>query len=136
MLPGEHPHSDRPNWRPAETVEEYLHNIREGLENHSIERMTKLLDINRTLGWRARQMTYIPEALFGRLAKAGIATRQLAQIGQVFRDGNGNVPAEIERCPHCGARTAESRKSCTEKPKHFSVCLVLICCTDRALKPH
>ena len=92
MLPGEHPHSDRPNWRPAETVEEYLHNIREGLENHSIERMTKLLDINRTLGWRARQMTCIPEALFGRLAKAGIATRQLAQIGQAFRDGKGNVP--------------------------------------------
>ena len=30
--PGSHPHSDRPNWRPAETVEEYLNNVREGLE--------------------------------------------------------------------------------------------------------
>ena len=100
MLPGEHPHSDRPNWRPAETVEEYLLNVREGLEKHSVERMTKLLDMNRTHAWRARQLTYIPEVLFGRLARAGIRTRQLAQIGLAFaRDGN--QPAEIERCPHC-----------------------------------
>jgi hypothetical protein len=32
MLPGEHTRSDRPNWRPAETVEEYLFNVGEGLE--------------------------------------------------------------------------------------------------------
>ena len=101
VLPGEHPHSDRPNWRPGETVGEDLLHVREGLEQHSVERMTKLLDMNRTHAWRARQLTYIPEVLFGRLARAGIRTRQLAQIGLAFaRDGN--QPAEVERCPHCG----------------------------------
>src|SRR5215468_10011635 len=106
MLPGEHPHSDRPNWRPAETVEEYLLNVREGFKKHSVERLTKLLDLNRTRSWRARQMAHIPAGLFDRLLRGlggGVhGTRQLAQIGLAFRRGEGNQPAEIERCSHCG----------------------------------
>jgi hypothetical protein len=31
MLPGEHSHSDRPNWRPAETADDYFSNCKEGL---------------------------------------------------------------------------------------------------------
>ena len=69
VLPGEHPHSDRPNWRPAETVDEYFLNVREGLEKPSIERLTKLLDLNRTMSWRARQMAHIPAGLFDRLLR-------------------------------------------------------------------
>jgi hypothetical protein len=103
MLPGEHPHSDRPNWRPAETLEEYLLNVREGLEKHSVERLTKLLGMGRTHSWRARQMGYIPDGLFERLLKARVGgTKQLAQIGLAFRRDEGNRPAEIELCPHCG----------------------------------
>jgi hypothetical protein len=107
MLPGEHPHSDRPNWRPAETIEEYLRNIEEGLEKPSIERLTKLAGLNRTLAWRARQMAHIPAGLFDRLIRGGLraglhGTKQLAQIGLAYRRGEGNQPAEIERCPHCG----------------------------------
>ena len=28
--PGSHPHSDRPNWQPAETIADYARNIRVG----------------------------------------------------------------------------------------------------------
>jgi hypothetical protein len=103
VLPGEHPHSDRPNWRPAETVDEYFLNVREGLEKPSIERLTKLLGLNRTRSWRARQMSHVPAGLFGRLLKGDVTgTKQLAQIGLALRRGDGNQPAEIEYCPHCG----------------------------------
>ena len=75
VLPGEHSHSDRPNWRPAETVEEYLSNIAEGLERYSVERMTKMLGLNRTQAWRCKQMGNIPEGLFMRLLKGGVGGR-------------------------------------------------------------
>ena len=102
MLPGEHPHSDRPNWQPAETVEDYFFNIREGLEKYSVERLTKLLGLNRTLA-RCEQVAHIPAGLFERLVKVPqIGIKQLAQIGLAFRRDSGNKPAEIELCPHCG----------------------------------
>ena len=102
-LPGEHPHSDRPNWRPAETVEEYSRNVEEGLEKASVERLTKLLGMGRMRSWRARQMAEIPDGLFYRLLKGDFkGTKQLAQIGLALRRGDGNHPTEIERCPHCG----------------------------------
>ena len=103
MLPGEHPHSDRPNWRPAETLEEYLLNVSEGLEKRSVKRLTKLLGLGRIQAWRARQMAEIPEGLFWRLLKGGVrGAKQLAQVGLAFRRNDGNKPAEIECCPHCG----------------------------------
>jgi hypothetical protein len=71
VLPGVHPHSDRPNWRPAETLDEYLFNVREDLERHSVERLTKLLGLQRTQAWRARQMTHIPPACSIASSRAG-----------------------------------------------------------------
>jgi hypothetical protein len=103
LLPGEHPHSDRPNWRPAESVEEYFRNVEEGLEKASVERLTKLLGIGRMMSWRARQIAEIPDGLFDRLLNGGVlGIKQLAQIGLALRRGDGNQPAEIEHCPHCG----------------------------------
>ena len=103
LLPGEHPHSDRPNWRPAESVEEYFRNVEEGLEKASVERLTKLLGIGRMMSWRARQIAEIPDGLFDRLLNGGVlGIKQLAQIGLALRRGDGNQPAEIEYCPHCG----------------------------------
>jgi hypothetical protein len=58
---------------------------------------------NRTQAWQARQMAHIPDGLFDRLLKAHVyGTKQLAQIGLVLSRGDGNQPAEVERCPHCG----------------------------------
>ena len=65
--PGSHPHSDRPNWEPAETANDYLRNCREGLEAYSDRRMAKLLGWSRAHLWRAKLMAEIPEDLFERL---------------------------------------------------------------------
>jgi hypothetical protein len=104
--PGSHPHSDRPNWRPAETVEDYQRNIHEGLETYSERRMAKLLGMSRTLLWRARLMADLPDELFEHILsearKRGIklSEKALAQVALALRKGN-NV-AEVECCPHCG----------------------------------
>jgi hypothetical protein len=103
MLPGEHPRSDQPNWRPAETPDEYMLNVREGLEKYTEVRMTKLLGLNRTQAWRAQLLTHIPKGLFDRLLKARVGSKQLAQVGlAIRRNGEGRQYAEIEYCPHCG----------------------------------
>jgi integrase len=39
--PGSHPHSDRPNWQPATTIDDYLRNCREGLEEYPDRRAAK-----------------------------------------------------------------------------------------------
>ncbi len=101
--PGNHPHSDRPNWRPAETAEDYLRNCDDGLETYSERRMAKLLGVSRTALWRWRMMAEIPEELFERLlaeANHVPSTKELANIGRAL---NGHGPAhDAERCPHCG----------------------------------
>ncbi len=100
LFPGEHPHSDRPNWRPAETVDEYFQNCREGLETYSDIRLARLLGVTRTKLWRMRDMALIPQSLFDRLLAGGVrSTKQMAQVGQAFRKGNS---LSAERCPHCG----------------------------------
>ncbi len=101
--PGSHPHSDRPNWRPAETVADYLRNCDDGLETYSERRMAKLLGVSRTALWRWRMMAEIPEELFERLlaeANHVPSTKELANIGRAL---NGHGPShDAEYCPHCG----------------------------------
>ena len=101
--PGSHPHSDRPNWRPAETVADYQRNCDDGLETYSERRMAKLLGVSRTALWRWRMMAEIPEELFERLlaeANHVPSTKELANIGRAL---NGHGPDhDAERCPHCG----------------------------------
>jgi hypothetical protein len=104
--PGSHPHSDQPNWRPAETAGDYLRNCSEGLEVYSERRAAKLLGMSRIGLWRATLMGEIPEELFefilAEAGKAGImlSSKSLAQVGLALRTSK-NV-AEVERCPNCG----------------------------------
>ncbi len=101
--PGSHPHSDRPNWRPAETADEYVRNCQEGLETYSERRMAKLLGISRARLWRWKLMAEIPEELFERLLAEMNhvpSTKELANVGRALY---GHGPAhDVERCPHCG----------------------------------
>jgi hypothetical protein len=101
--PGSHPHSDRPNWRAAETAEDYLHNCDEDLEVYSDRRMAKLFGISRAKLWRWRLMAEIPDELFDRLLAEGdhkTSTKELAAVGLAL---SGRGPAsDVERCPHCG----------------------------------
>jgi hypothetical protein len=105
--PGSHPHSDRPNWRRAETIDEYLTNCREGLEEYSERGMAKLLGMSRIQLWRAKQMVNIPEPLLDRLLaetrrsrRRGISTKALAGVGEWL--AGADAVAEIPTCPHCG----------------------------------
>jgi hypothetical protein len=101
------PHADRPNWRPAETIEEYLQNCEDGLEKWTYRRAEKLFGLSRMQSWRMRAMAEIPEDLFEHIMretrKANIrpSTKMLAQIGLALRRGVNDV-AEVQCCPHCG----------------------------------
>ena len=87
--PGSHPHADRPNWRKAETFEEYLANVQEGCEEYSERRAAKLLRVYRTELWRWRMMALLPESLLERLLvlRPRLGTKGLAQIAQVLSGG-------------------------------------------------
>jgi hypothetical protein len=103
---GSHPHSDRPNWRPAETADEYLANCREGLEEYSERRVAKLLGMSRMRLWRAGLMGEIPDKLFelilatAKREKIKVSTKMLAYVGQALR--TWNVGRDVECCPNCG----------------------------------
>ena len=100
--PGSHLHSDRPNWQPAETADEYATNVREGLEKYSERRHAKLLEVSRMTLNRWKKMAAIPEDLFNLLIATGnCSTKALAQIGQAFNGKSSK--GEVECCPHCGA---------------------------------
>ncbi len=101
--PGSHPHSDRPNWRPAEAANDYLRNCDDGLEAYSDRRMAKLLGWSRAHLWRAKLMAEIPEELFERLLAGAdhvLSTKELANVARAL---NGRGPShDAELCPHCG----------------------------------
>jgi hypothetical protein len=100
--PGSHPHSDRPNWRPAETIDGYLENCREGLEEYSERRAAKLFGISRVELWRWKLLAAIPEDLFDRLLELDPkpSTKSLALIAQALIGGKASPDTEC--CPHCG----------------------------------
>lgn len=62
-LPGEHPHSDQPNWKPADNADDYFNNCKEGLEKFSHRRACKLIGINLAHSWRIRLAAELPEEL-------------------------------------------------------------------------
>ncbi len=101
--PGSHPHSDRPNWQPAETANDYLRNCQDGLEAYSDRRMAKLLGWSRAHLWRAKLMAEIPEELFNRLLAESNHVPSAKELANVARALNGaGPPHDVEHCPHCG----------------------------------
>ncbi len=105
--PGSHPHADQPNWRPAATLDDYLHNCREGLEQYSDRRVAKLLGVSRIELWRWQLMARLPKDLFERLLalgrenpKARLGTKGFAQVALALL-GHAK-PFDVETCPHCG----------------------------------
>lgn len=105
--PGVHPHSDRLNWQPADTMDEYLANCREGLETFTDKRAAKLCGMSRVGVYRARLMARLPESLFERLivvareTKHGLSKKMFANIAIAIANG-GNIGTSRESCPHCG----------------------------------
>ena len=92
--------ADRRNWRKAETLDDYLRNCQEGLEEYSERRIARLLGWPRMKVWQCKMMAAIPDDLFERLLRSEPSTKALAQIGACLA---GNAPQEdVERCPRCG----------------------------------
>src|SRR5262245_31780997 len=104
--PGSHPHSDRPNWRPAEDFETYMENCREGLEAYSDRRVAKFLGLSRVHLYRIRLMAELPEGLFEHIIteapKRNLkpSSKAFAQIALALRGENRS--AETQCCPNCG----------------------------------
>ncbi len=69
--PGSHPHADQPNWKPADTAEDYFVNCREGLEEYSERRLAKLFGVSRIELWRWKMMAGLPDDLFDTLFEGG-----------------------------------------------------------------
>jgi ribosomal protein S14 len=100
--PGNHPHSDRRNWRPATTLDEYLRNCREGLEEHSDRRLAKFMGWSRIHLYRVRAMASLPDELFECLLAAGVlSSAEMARVANALRR-NAPFSRDTERCPHCG----------------------------------
>jgi hypothetical protein len=108
--PGSHPHSDRPNWQPGDDDADELltQKIADALRDGKSERqIAKLLGLSRTLVWRMKLISQIPEPLFLRLQEArrsgaiSLSTKTLAAIGRALGDGE-LLRGEVECCPHCG----------------------------------
>ena len=108
--PGGHPHSDRPNWSPAETADDYIRNCQEGLETYSDRRMAKLLGVSRAHLWRMKSMAAIPEELFNEILSKSNHTpsaKELASVGRAL--AGRKIELEIESCPHCGGELRTRR---------------------------
>lgn len=99
--PGGHPHSDKPNWKPADNADDYLSNCNAGLETYSDRRMAELFGCSRIDLWRAKRIAELPEELFERLLTGGIgSSKALAAAAHVL--SGADMAAETECCPHCG----------------------------------
>ena len=105
--PGSHPHSDQPNWKPAETIEEYINNVEAGLEEFSERRAAKLFGVPRMELYRWKLMAELPPGLLdyildeARKINLKVSNKALAQIALAHRSGENKI-AEVDRCPHCG----------------------------------
>lgn len=103
------------NWAPAKTIDGYLRNCREGIEEWSDRRAAKLLGRSRTWLFRCRLLAELPAPLFESLLVAGVRTRGLATIALALR--RGCQTPEIERCRNCGAAV----RICGISLQHLSI---------------
>lgn len=101
--PGSHPHSDRPNWRPAEIFSEYIASCNAGLERYSDRRAAKLFGVSRARWQRIQLAATLPDELFERLLEQLPHMPSMREFASVALALQGRGPAhDVERCPHCG----------------------------------
>ncbi|NIA67574.1 hypothetical protein HBA54_03125 [Pelagibius litoralis] len=116
--PGSHPHSNRPNWQVAETADDYIRNVQDGLEPYSERRLAKLLGVSRMAVYRWQAMAEIPESLFEELLAQDKppSRRELAAIGLALEGKGSN--RDVESCPHCGG-VLRIRRSWTKETEEI-----------------
>jgi hypothetical protein len=95
------PGSQRRNWSPAETVDDYLRNVEEGLEPHSDRRFAKLMGVSRTHLYRVNLIAQLPDDLFDALLKQRPGPPKLRELANIALAMRGHDTSETDRCPHC-----------------------------------
>jgi|GEM_PF-3286505 len=97
--PGEHSHSDRPNF----TLEDYLTMCNEAGRTASISEVARQMGVSRAYLYRCMLYASIPEDEFEAIlddvaAKGLISTTAVADE---IKRRTGKAKPYIERCPHC-----------------------------------
>ena len=69
--PPDAPRGAIPNWPPAETIDDYIRNCSDRLEEYSDHRAARLLGWPRIEVWRAKLMAELPPELLSGCLKPG-----------------------------------------------------------------
>jgi len=99
--PGEHPHSDRPNY----TAADYLEMCRTGEAVYSEAEVCRLLGWSRAHLWRVLFMASVPEEIFEETLAAMHADGKpmsTTRFVDMLKRRMGKARTYVERCPHCG----------------------------------
>jgi hypothetical protein len=100
------PGSHLRNWRPGDDDSEelLLQKLRDALRDGKSERqIAKLLDVPRSMLWRAKKFNAIPKGLLERLLAARVDAKAMIYIGRCCENGSDEFPpVEVECCPNCG----------------------------------
>jgi DNA-binding phage protein len=101
LPPGEHPHSDRPNF----TLEDYLQMCRDGEAEFSLSECARLLGVSRSELYRWMTLASVPneqfEAVMDKIEASGRKLTTTA-VADEIRRRTGRAVEHIETCPHCG----------------------------------
>ena len=104
--PGEHPHSDRPNF----TLGDYLQMCRDGEASFSISEVARMLGISRMRLHRWMIFASVSDEEFEEIIDELIAKGRHSDtaIASEIKRRQGTARTYVERCPHCGG-TLRSR---------------------------
>ena len=99
--PGEHPHSDHPNF----TLADYVRMCEDGEETYSHSEAARLMGVSRQTLYRYQIMASVSddefEAVLDDMRVRGKRVSTTAVSDEIKRR-TGKARTYVERCPHCG----------------------------------
>lgn len=98
--PGEHPHSDQPNF----TLEDYIRMCNAGEARFSIAEAARVMGVSRAYVYRCMLFASIPEdefeAVLDLVGEMGLTSE--TAIADEIKRRTGKARVYTESCPHCG----------------------------------
>lgn len=98
--PGEHSHSDRPNF----TLEDYVAMCEAGEAEFSVAEAARVMGVSRAYVYRCMLYASIPEDEFEEVLDF-VSTKGLTSttaVADEIKRRTGRAKAYVEACPHCG----------------------------------
>lgn len=99
--PGEHPHSDQPNF----TLDDYLGMCNSGEAEFSVAEAARVMGVSRAYVYRCMLFASIPEDEFEDVLAHVRATKGLnstTAVADEIKRRTGKAKRYVESCPHCG----------------------------------